>query len=111
MQYARALYRALVNFLVEESHISEEQIVKGKSEECVDVRAVLINKMSAIGVTNKHIKDVLGCTPQAVSKILANYSNRYEQSLTVRKMHVDLDDHVQKNMVVLKDIVKNIKRQ
>ena len=105
MQYAKKLFSALLTFLVEESGLDEERIIKGKSEECVDVRAVLIKKLAELGVTNARITILFGCTPQAVSKILNSYEDRARRSLTMRKLYKDTEEHIDANMVVLRDVV------
>lgn len=70
------LYQSVVASVCKHTGVDVNMLFKSNREECVDVRAILINILTYKGITEREIAALTGLTQQCVNKLKNNFSFR-----------------------------------
>ena len=75
------IFEKVVEIVSEHTGATKDQILNGKTEECVNYRGILICSLSELGLSDASISRYLGITRQGVNKLRNSFPCRKKHNL------------------------------
>lgn len=88
------IFGKVVEIVSEHTGVARNQILTGKTEKCVNCRAILVCSLSELGFSDSLISEYLNVTRQGVNKLKNSFPYRKKHNLILATTSQLISNHI-----------------